>query len=293
MPADYTMGFLHKIKGSLAFRLPHLYRSLLRLKEIHTLPQKKPLNTSVIMMTGRNFIDMTRLSVLSIGQSWSALPKLIINTDGSLTVQDIREQLNFWPGEMIVEDWQSTATYHQNQNRPALVQYGQAHPFGKKLALILRYAGQQSVIWLDSDILFFNDFVPHLPKPLSTFFCGGTEDFIAAYHQAVINFTGNNLYRLYPFNAGLLYVSGQNIYEDFNLEKLIAAVHPDYDFCTEQSIFAHIASKSLGIIWSKHIVKTFNSDSQQLVAMPVKNVVARHYTSNVRHLFWRDAFFRL
>lgn len=245
------------------------------------------------MMTGENFIDMTRLAVLSIAQSWSVLPKLIINTDGSMQTAEIRKQLRFWPGEMVVEDWKNTATYHQNKNRPALVKYGNSHPFGKKLALILRYAEQAPVMWLDSDILFFNDFIPYLPKTLSAFACGGTEDHTSAYHEAVIKHTGNNLYDRYQFNAGLLYVSGQDIYENFNLEQLIAAIHPDYDFCTEQTIFAHLASKSLGIIWSKDVVKTFNSDSQEIKAMTVENVIARHYTSNVRHLFWRDAFFNL
>lgn len=285
------MGFLHKVKGSLAFRLPHLYRRLLRLKHINDLPPKRPLDLMVIMMTGRNFIDMTRFAVLSIAKSWSAVPKLIINTDGSIPAADVIKQLRFWPGELVVEDWQNTAAYHQHKSRPALVKYGNAHPFGKKLALILRYAEQAPVFWLDSDILFFNDFIPYLPKPASAFACGGAEDFTPAYHEAVIKHTGNNLYQQYLFNAGLLYVHGKDIYENFNLDKLIEAIHPDYDFCTEQTIFAHLASKSLGIIWSKDIVKTFNADSQDIKAMPVKNVIARHYTSNVRHLFWRDAFF--
>jgi hypothetical protein len=285
------MGYLNKINGSLAFRLPYLYRRLLRLKKPNALPPKKPLDIMVIMMTGRNFIDMTRLSVLSVAKSWSALPKLIISTDGSMQADELKKQLGFWPGELVVEDWQNTAAYHQHKNRPALVKYGNAHPFGKKLALIIRYAEQAPVIWLDSDILFFNDFIPYLPKPAAAFACGGTEDFTPAYHETVIKHTGNNLYDLYKFNAGLLYVSGRDIYETFNLEQLIEAIHPDYDFCTEQTIFAHIASKSLGIIWSKNIVKSFNADSQEIKAMPVKNIIARHYTSNVRHLFWRDAFF--
>jgi hypothetical protein len=247
----------------------------------------------VIMMTGKNFIDMTRLAILSIANTWSVLPKLIINTDGTMAAADILKQLDFWPAEIAVKDWQSTAKYHSEKGRNALVEYGNSHPFGKKLALILHYAENGPVVWIDSDILFFDDFVPFIPQQPSGFVCGGTEDFTAAYHDAVIKGMGNNLYDLYKFNAGILFVQGQNIYEDFALETLLKSIHPHYDFCTEQTIFAHIASKSMGIIWSKEVVKSFNHDLQQIAAMPIKNVMARHYTSNVRHLFWRDAFFHL
>lgn len=244
-------------------------------------------------MTGKGFIDMTRLSLLSIANSWLTLPQLIINTDGSMSAEEISEALNFWPAKITVEDWKSTATYHNQKDRTALVTYGDAHPFGKKLALILRYAEQGPIVWIDSDILFFNDFTAFLPQPTNAFACGGTEDFAAAYHDAVLKITGDDLYTKYNFNAGLLYVAGQNIYENFGLKHIIESIHPQYDFVTEQTIFAHIASESLGVIWSKDTVKNYNNDSQQIKAMPVHDVVARHYTSNVRHLFWRDAFFRL
>jgi hypothetical protein len=273
--------------------LPHLYRQLLLFKRFSVPANKEQSVVVVIMMTGRRFIDMTRLSILSIANTWITLPKLIINTDGTMAVNEIRKALNFWPGDIIIEEWQTTEDYHINKGRDALVQYGNAHPFGKKLALIFRYAEQRPVVWIDSDILFFNDFTAFIPLNIAGFACGGTEDFAAAYHEAVIKITGNHLYDRYNFNAGLLYVSGQNIYEDFSLKEIIEGIHPKYDFVSEQTIFAHIASKSLGILWSQDVVKNFNSDSQEIKAMPTSHVVARHYTSNVRHLFWRDAFFNL
>jgi len=238
-------------------------------------------------------MDMTRLSVLSITSSWSALPKLIISTDGTISADEINKNLSFWPGELVVEYWDNIAAYYTKKGKTELVEYGNTHIFGKKLAIILYYAATTPVLWIDSDILFFKDFLPYIPERTNGFACGGSEDFTAAYHEPVLKGFNNNLYKLYKFNAGLLYVSGDSIYEDFNLQQIIKAIHPDYDFCTEQSIFAHIASKSLGILWSKEIVKNFNEDSQELKAMPINNATARHYTSNIRHLFWRDALFNL
>jgi hypothetical protein len=276
---------LYKLKRSLAYRLQALYRFVLQFKKVKIKQHKGKLNLVVLMMTGKNHISMTRLSLLSIAKNWSALPKVILTSDGTMPARQIKKKLNFWPGELIVEDWEDMAKYHLNKERQALVSYGETHPFGKKLAIILKHAEEGPVLWIDSDILFFNDFVK--------FICGGTEDFTAAYHQPVLDYFDHNLYNTYKFNAGLLYISGVNIYENFNLEPLIRSLYPAYDFCTEQSIFAHIASKSMGLLWSRDIVKSYNSDNQQIKAMPALNVIARHYTSNVRHLFWRDAFYNL
>jgi lipopolysaccharide biosynthesis glycosyltransferase len=205
----------------------------------------------------------------------------------------VGRHLSFWPGELAIEEWKATEDYHEKKNRGALTSYGNSHPFGKKLAIILRYAEQGPVIWADSDILFFNDFTAFIPRHKTGFACGGSADFTTAYHDAVIEITGNNLSERYNFNAGLLYVCGQNIYEDFNLKHIIESIHPSYDFLSEQTIFAHLASKSMGILWPLQLIKSFHTDAQEIQAMPVEDVIARHYTSNVRHLFWRDAFFRL
>ena len=290
---DDLRAMLKKITASLAYRLPAVYKQLLRYKKCRAqIPEQNP-SLVILMMTGKQYLTMTRLALISIVKSWQSIPSLIIMSDGSISTDRISKALNFWPGKISVETWGDTAAYHLQKNRLALVQYGNIHPFGKKLAAILRYAAQGPVMWIDSDILFFNDLTPFIPQAPGGFFCGGTEDFTAAYHEPVLKFYNNDIYRLYKFNAGLLYVHGDRIYEDFRLEQLIASIHPDYDFCTEQTIFAHIASTSAGLLWTRDMIKTFNNDNQQIRAMPVNKVVARHYTSNVRHLFWRDAFFRL
>jgi hypothetical protein len=284
---------LKKIKASLAYRLTNLYKIALKFKKTKCLQNKKSLNLVVLMMTGKHHLNMTRLALLSIANNWSALPKLIITTDGTITAEDIAKSLSFWPGEMLIKNWDDTVAYHKNKSRSALIRYGNNHPFGKKLAIILHHAENQPVLWIDSDILFFNDFVPYIPKNVTRFACGGTEDNKAAYHDAVLDKIQCNLYDLYSFNAGVLYVSGDKIYENFKLEDVLDSIHPTYDFLTEQTIFAYIASKSMGLLWSKDIIKNFHYDNQQIKAMPVKNVIARHYISNVRHLFWRDAFYNL
>ncbi len=279
------------IKNSLAFRLPLLYKSLLRYRRLH-LPQKSSSDVTVLMMTGKNYIELLRYSVWSIGKAWERLPKLIISTDGTISTSEIAKELKFWKGELILQSWEESINYHGNKIRPGLIEYANNQAFGKKLALILHHAEKGPVLWIDSDILFFNDFTRFLPKPESGICCGGSEDWITAYHQLVLN-CYNERTIVKNFNAGLLYVSGEKIYEKFGIEQTLMSVHPHYDFFTEQTIFAHIASYSMGVLWNKDVIKNFNEDRQNIMPMQVKDVIARHYTSNVRHLFWRDCLFNM
>ncbi len=94
-------------------------------------------------------------------------------------------------------------------------------------------------------------------------------------------------------NAGMLYAFGKTIYEKFGLEHLLNQLHPTYHFFTEQTLFAHIASHSLGILWDQSLVKNSSDDQKELRAKKPASMIARHYTSHMRFLFWRDAMFDL
>ena len=267
---------------------------LLGFKNIKKPSAKPQADVTVITMTGKRLINMTRLSVLSIARNWDTLPQLIVVTDGTINTETVKQKLAFWPGELAVYDWELTADYHLAKKRNNLVKYAGEHVLGKKLAVILHYAELSPVVWLDSDILFFSDFSTLLPVLNKTgFVCGGSEDYSATYDERVIKHYNNKLHQLYKFNSGALYVYGQDLYERFAIEPLLDELSSFVYFFTEQTLFAHMASKSLGILWGLDIIKNFNDDNQSLTAMSTDNVVARHYTTNVRHLFWRDAFFHL
>ncbi|WPU91651.1 hypothetical protein SNE25_20240 [Mucilaginibacter sabulilitoris] len=282
-----------KVTGSLAYRLPYFYRHLVKFKTRPKIERKVFPAATIVMMTGKNYLTMSSMSLLSMIKAWDSLPRLVVMGDGTISVPEIKNKISFWPGELLIEDWGVTAAYHSGKKRNALLEYADHHPFGKKLAVILRYAEQSPVVWIDSDVLFFDNFTPFIPQKRDGWACGGSEDFEAAYHHQVLRLLGSNFHDQYKFNAGVLYVSGEGIYEQFDLEQVLAKIHPDYDFCTEQSIFAQIASGSLGVLWSGNVIRNFNADNQQIKAMPVDKIIARHYTSNVRHLFWRDAFFHI
>ncbi|GGB25769.1 MULTISPECIES: hypothetical protein [Mucilaginibacter] len=283
---------LNKISNSLAYRLPVLYRSLLKYKPLVVGQPKASSAYTVLMMTGKSIIDMTRLAVYSIAKYWEEIPKLIIASDGSLSPEEIKSKFKFWPGELIVKHWQQSAVYHQGKNRINLLNYAESHVLGKKLAVILHQAEIQPVIWIDSDILFYKDFKKYIPQH-NGFVCGGSQEGHSTYDDRVLNFYGNNLYDTYTFSSGLLIIYGPRICEDFRLEELLFHVSNYVHYFTEQTIFAHIASSSIGIPWTTKIIKNDHQDSQQIKPMKKKGIVGRHYTANVRHLFWRDSLFNL
>lgn len=244
-------------------------------------------------MTGEKIMDMTRLSVLSIARHWDKLPKLIVVSDGTISAKVIKDELSFWPGELIVNDWQLTEQYHLSKNRPNLVAYAQKQVLGKKMAVIFHYSEQQEIVWIDGDILFYDDFT-RCVQPHEGFACGGSEEGSSLYDDRVLQYYKSDLYQRYAFSSGLLFLSGLNVYEMFKIEGLLAYLISDYEhYFTEQTIFAHIASESLGILWPMTIIKNFNTDNQELKPMSPKGGFGRHYTANVRHLFWRDAYFNL
>lgn len=245
-------------------------------------------------MTGKHHLPMLRFSVYAIAKNWMCLPKLTVINDGSVDDSQIIAALSFWKGSFQVVHWSVNANYHEQKDRPALARYAASHPFGKKMAAILHYAEHEPTLWVDSDILFFKDPAAYLPLVETGFVCGGTEDRLRAYDEVVLRLLpSNNLHILPGINAGLLFVFGEGIYEKFDMENMLLQIQPDYAFFTEQTIFAYIASTSLGILWDNSAVKSTQEDNQELRVTIPQALLARHYTSIMRQLFWRDAMFNL
>lgn len=277
----------------MAFRLPPFYKHLLKYRKLSAV--NKPLtNLHLLMMTGKHHLPMLRFSVYAIAKNWKELPKLTVINDGTVSADKIRSALSFWKGNLQICHWSANANYHKQKGRQALAGYASIHPFGKKMAAILHYAEFSPTLWVDSDILFFKDPAAYLPPVKTDFICGGTEDWLRAYDDDVLKLLPpNDLHILPGINAGMLFVYGKDIYEKFEIETLLNQINPNYSFFTEQTIFAYIASTSLGILWDAATVKNTQDDNQEIRVIPPTHLMARHYTSIMRQLFWRDVMFNL
>ncbi|WP_443938114.1 hypothetical protein [Pedobacter sp. MW01-1-1] len=70
------------------------------------------------------------------------------------------------------------------------------------------------------------------------------------------------------------------------MENIINTIHPNYDFLSEQTIFAHIASKSLGVLWKNNVVANFGGDNLTLKPMKINGLIGRHYTQAIFDIFF-------
>jgi hypothetical protein len=96
-----------------------------------------------------------------------------------------------------------------------------------------------------------------------------------------------------PVNAGL-HLSEGAIYEALDLSPPVrfALESGEHHYLTEQTIIAIAALRSAGIYWERADAHLADDDCYTLrPTFRGRSWLARHYTGNVRHLFWRDAFF--
>lgn len=286
---------IQKIKNSLAFRLPRVYNYVLDRLPLpnDSFVSKEQSELTLLMMAGKKHLSCLRYSLWSIAKSWSSLPRVIISTDGSLTSEQIASALSFWPYPVKVQDWKESADYHLQLNRKSVAEYAAKDPFGKKLAFIIHHSEINPVLWVDCDILFYNDFTRYLPEVGSneSNYFAVSEDWIYAYDVNVVEKFYPDIKNYKPVSTGIMLAYGTSYYNDNNLEEVIKAAIPTCMHFTEQTIFAALANKSLGVLWDTNLIKNYNEDSLSLSPSDVDTFVARHYTNNVRHLFWRDIFF--
>lgn len=284
------------ITNSLSYRLPVIYRKLTLTKIAFSKLQKKEnSNLTVLLMAGKKHSDYLVITVFSILKYWSVLPKLIISTDGTCSSEVLARKLQFWPGDIFFTTPEETAKYHSKHSRSSISEYADKSAFGKKLAFVIQNIEQAPCLWIDCDIIFYNDFVKYvdLPNRIDSDYFGASEDWTMAYDNFLVDSKYLHLKELPPISTGIFLGYSKNIYNTYSLEELIKESIPNCTHFTEQTILANLCHNSLGVLWSKNLIKNYNEDNQSLKPTNVKDVVCRHYTNNVRHLFWRDAFFNL
>jgi hypothetical protein len=245
---------LGRIKNSIAFRSGGMYEWFCtRLPN----PDYKPgpdADFTFLSMTGRTHLEMLNQCLISLHNNWTKRPALILYSDGSLKPEDIQKKLSWWKGSLQVKSHEDILTWTKKSGSVGLNDFAHKEAVGRKLGCILKEAEKTTILWCDTDILWYKD-LPYEPSNLPLIF-KTSEDYkaeLSVYWEKIGN-------------------------------------HPNH--FTEQTFLA-IASKLLGgEVWSMTEVACFQSDRFDLKPSFQKQPwVARHYVGPVRHLFWKDAFF--
>jgi hypothetical protein len=233
---------------------------------------------------------MLEQTLYSIATAWSQLPDLTVVSDGSIDLCEIERRLRWWPRRLQIVSWEEHRNYHAAAGRPELVSYANRHPFGRKLSSLLAFGERTRSLWIDCDILFFSDFsclIPVAAAERPTLLAA--EDWCYGYDQHLLKAALPHLLDLPPVNTGVALIEGE-IYGSCELQPLIALTARYCDSFTEQTILAEAVRRIGRIQWGLHTIRIFDDDKYSLKpTYPHTGWVARHYVTNIRHLFPRDA----
>lgn len=279
---------LGRIKNSIAFRSGGMYEWFCtRLPN----PDYKPgpdADFTFLSMTGRTHLEMLNQCLISLHNNWTKRPALILYSDGSLKPEDIQKKLSWWKGSMQVKSHEDILTWTKKSGSVGLNDFAHKEAVGRKLGCILKEAEKTTILWCDTDILWYKD-LPYEPSNLPLIF-KTSEDYQSAYDGYLSKESEALIAKPY-INTGMVLLNN-SLLDKAELSVYWEKIgnHPNH--FTEQTFLA-LASKLLGgEVWSMTEVACFQSDRFDLKPSFQKQPwVARHYVGPVRHLFWKDAFF--
>lgn len=255
----------------------------------------------VITMSGRNHVLLLEQMLATLAASWTALPAVHLLSDGSLRPGDLDAVRRRYAGPVTLVETAALEVHHAARGRPELVRFCRENYFGRKLAFIMGAADEHPSLWVDNDVLFFGDFATDLRRlAAGPALIGATRD---ASFGKTARFFGYDVplaEHLFagepdaePVNAGFTFARGP-VYDTLQLAPVVEhALRGEHGYLTEQTIVAYAVRRSGGILWDGQTVHLDDKDSTTLrPTYRGRPWRARHYTGNVRHLFWRDAFYR-
>lgn len=279
-----------RVGRSLAWRSGPVYREIVRILPEPLVTKKDPLGIPLVTMCGRAHLLLLEQLLFTIAIRWNLMPNVVVVSDGTANVSQIRQTLRWWPAGLDVVGWQTFRDFHQERERSELVQYADKDPFGRKLSTILAMAEQTRLLWCDCDILFFSDFSTLVAKPASHGpFLESAQDSFYSYDRCLTEGRLQHLYGRPPVNTGLILCEG-NFYDSCGLGDIIKQGIPNRMYLTEQTILAEAVFQAGRIAWDLDVIVMFNGDESTLSPTYLgKHWIARHYVGPIRHLFWRDA----
>lgn len=277
--------------------LTKLGAQLLRAFGEHCCPMRvdlqKPLcrDFRLLMMTGRPHLPMLRHCLHSLCHSWTSLPVLRVVSDGTLTPEELRHALQFYPGPMETIGWLQILEQLKSRHYASLVEYAERHSLGKKLLIILHSAASGTpTLWCDADFLWFRPlperWMPAIPTPGVAM----TEDCCCCYDSQLLGIEP----RLQPeapfYNSGLLLAQG-NLIDDPVVHRMAKIASANPHWFSEQTIFSTLAARHGKPTWSKEQVFISVQYKNSLSLTPsyrYQSWLAHHYAA-ARPQFWRDA----
>jgi hypothetical protein len=279
-----------RVRNSLAYRMASVCRLAVSARPPRRLPPKAPSQWLVVTFAGPRQQLMLEQFLLSLYLAWPRLPRVRVITDGS-DPSWIPTAPRWWPGNVAVLRWGDVTAFHSSRGHTDLLRFASRVPMARKLAGVTMAAGDEPLIYADTDVLWFRtldeatlgNWVQSSPVMVIS------EDYQSSYDSALVP---SHLPHLGapPYScAGFLFAFG-DLLGACDLGPLMPYAAESGVAVTEQTIFAEMAHQLGARHWPS--AEVYCHDRDRFSLRPTyqnKPWIARHYVAPARHLFWRDA----
>ena len=287
----FAPGLLRPFSGlNVSVRLGEIAQTILSRWAISPQPAKPIANFCYLTVSDRAHWLMLRESLFSLHRSWNSLPKVTVVSDGSWTANEFTELFAWWPASITVLTRREVSTAASAAGFPELADYARESPYGLKLAAFVTEARKQRVLFVDADILWFQDPASLLgdpaswekPRALRENNCHQRREMALRHCAQVLE---------PPFvNSGIVALHGELMTPEL-LRSMVqeALPHPKDSSC-EQTIIA-TAIKLCGEFFPEKLslVEFYDVHRFRPRNMNDEGYCSRHYVNWMRHLLYRDA----
>ena len=287
----FAPGLLRPFSGmNMSVRLGEIAQTVLSRWTIPRQAAKRCANLCYVTVSDRGHWLMLRESLFSLYRAWDSLPQITVISDDSWTASESAAVFGWWPAPITIWTRKEVCADAVSAGLPELAEYARNSPYGLKLAAIVSQAMRQPALFVDADILWFDDPASLLgdpkawakPRALQESNCHQRENMALRYCAQVLQ---------PPFvNSGIVAIKGDLMSPELLRSMVQDALADPQDSRCEQTIIA-TAVKLGGELFPDKLCLVEFDDVHRFRPRNVKleGYYSRHYVNWMRHLFYRDA----
>ena len=287
----FALGLLRPFSGmNISVRLGEIAQTILSCWSIPPQAARPIANFRYLTMCDRAHWLMLRESLFSLHQSWTLLPEITVVSDGTWTANEFTDVFGWWPAPITVLTRQQICLAASSADLPELAEYARESPYGLKVAAIVIEARKQPVLFVDADILWFQDPLLLLgesaswtkPRGLRESNCHQRREMALRHCASVLE---------PPFvNSGIVAVHGELMAPKLLRSMAQEALPFPQDSSCEQTIVASAVKIGGELLPEKLSLVEFDDVFRfRSRNMKTEGYYSRHYVHWMRHVLYRDA----
>jgi hypothetical protein len=287
----FALGLLRPFSGmNVSVRLGEIAHNILSRWPIPPQAARPFANFRYLTMCDRAHWLMLRESLFSLYRSWALLPEITVVSDGTWTAIEFADVFSWWPAPITVLTRQQICAKASSADLAELADYARESPYGLKLAALVIEARKQPVLFVDSDILWFQDPLLLLGEPASWAKPRGLRE--SNCHQRREMALRHCASVLEPpfVNSGIVALHGELMPRDLLRGMAKEALPFPQDSSCEQTIIAAAVKLGGEVLPEKLSLVEFDDVFRfRSRNMKTEGYCSRHYVHWMRHVLYRDA----